>query len=187
MAPYFGMRGGWLTFWVSVACSTDMTLFGYDQGVFGAFNLTPSGLLRLMRVLSEGGVIVTDGFLNTLKLGGPENTSLLGTVTAIYDVGCFFGAVAAIWLGEVLGRKKTILLGTTIMTIGAILQISAFSVAQMIAGRIIAGIGNGINTSTAPVWQSETSSIKWRGKLVIIGRVHLLSKHIELDLTYLQK
>lgn len=33
--PYFGFRGGILTFWVSVACSTDMTLFGYDQGVFG--------------------------------------------------------------------------------------------------------------------------------------------------------
>lgn len=33
--PYFGLTGGWLTFWVSVACSTDMTLFGYDQGVFG--------------------------------------------------------------------------------------------------------------------------------------------------------
>ena len=28
MKPYFGLRGGWLTFWVSVACSTDMTLFG---------------------------------------------------------------------------------------------------------------------------------------------------------------
>ena len=35
MKPYFGLRGGWLTFWVSVACATDMTLFGYDQGVFG--------------------------------------------------------------------------------------------------------------------------------------------------------
>jgi len=35
MAPYFGLRGGWLTFWVTVACTTDMTLFGYDKGVFG--------------------------------------------------------------------------------------------------------------------------------------------------------
>jgi len=26
---YFGFRGGWLTFWVTVACATDMTLFGY--------------------------------------------------------------------------------------------------------------------------------------------------------------
>ena len=118
-----------------------------------------------------GGVIVTPDFLNTLNLAGPEHTSLVGTVTAIYDVGCFFGAVIACWLGEKLGRKKTVLVGTTIMTVGAILQISAFSVAQMIVGRIVAGIGNGINTATAPVWQSETSSVKWRGKLVVIEMI----------------
>ncbi|KAK4696252.1 hypothetical protein P7C71_g1650, partial [Lecanoromycetidae sp. Uapishka_2] len=147
--PYFGLTGGWLTFWVSVACSTDMTLFGYDQGVFG-------------------GVIVTQDFLNTLDLAGPEHTSLLGTVTALYDVGCFFGAIAAFSIGERLGRKKSILLGTTVMSIGAILQISAFSTGQMIAGRIIAGLGNGLNTATAPVWQAETSKAAWRGKLVVI-------------------
>ena len=129
-----------------------MTLFGYDQGVFG-------------------GVIVTQDFLDTLNLSGAEHTSLLGTVTAIYDVGCFFGAVIAFWLGEVLGRKNTILVGTTIMTVGAILQIASYSVAQMIVGRIIAGIGNGINTSTAPVWQSETSQVRWRGKLVVIEMI----------------
>ena len=54
------------------------------------------------------------------------------------------------------------------MTIGAVIQISSYSVAQMITGRIIAGIGNGINTATAPVWQTETSALKWRGKLVVI-------------------
>ena len=110
-------------------------------------------------------------YLKTLHLNGPENTSLLGTVTAIYDVGCFFGAVIAFWLGEKLGRKKTVLVGTSIMTIGAIIQISAYSVAQMIVGRIVAGIGNGINTATAPVWQSETSTVKWRGKLVVIEMI----------------
>jgi hypothetical protein len=71
MAPYFGLKGGWLTFWVTVACATDMTLFGYDQGVFG-------------------GVIVTQDFLNTLDLNG--KTSLVATVTALYDIGsslCF--------------------------------------------------------------------------------------------------
>lgn len=82
-----------------------------------------------------GGVVVTDDYLQTLGLVGPTKTSLSGTVTAIYDVGCFFGAIAAVVIGEPLGRKKTILLGTTIMSIGAILQITAYSVAQMIAGR----------------------------------------------------
>jgi MFS family permease len=82
--------------------------------------------------------------------------------------GCFFGAVIAVWLGERLGRRKSVLVGTTIMSAGAILQICSYSVAQMIVGRIVAGIGNGINTATAPVWQTETSAIKWRGKLVVI-------------------
>ncbi len=44
-------------------------------------------------------------------------------------------------------------------------------IAQMITGRVIAGIGIGINTATAPVWQSETSSVKWTGKLVIIEMI----------------
>ncbi|KAH7071184.1 general substrate transporter [Paraphoma chrysanthemicola] len=148
--PYFGMTGKWLTFWVTVACATDMTLFGYDQGVFG-------------------GVIVTPDFLDQLDLLG--KTSLISTVTAIYDIGCFVGAVSVCVIGDPLGRKNCVLLGTTIMSIGAILQIAAFGVPQMIVGRIIAGIGNGINTSTAPVWQGETSKASWRGKLIVIEMI----------------
>lgn len=107
-----------------------MTLFGYDQGVFG-------------------GVVVTGDYLDTLNLRG--NPKLLGTISAIYDIGCFFGAIMALVLGDWLGRKKTILLGqckpiysfeklnlgsgTTIMSIGAILQITAYSVPHMIVGR----------------------------------------------------
>ncbi|KAL9610430.1 MAG: hypothetical protein Q9167_004855 [Letrouitia subvulpina] len=129
-----------------------MTLFGYDQGVFG-------------------GVVVTKDYLDTLNLGGPEHKDLLGTVTAIYDVGCLFGAIAAFSLGEILGRKKSVLLGTTVMSIGAILQITAYGVPQMIVGRIVAGLGNGLNTATAPVWQAETSKATWRGKLVVIEMI----------------
>lgn len=51
------------------------------------------------------------------------------------------------------------------------MQIAAFTVPVMIVGRIIAGIGNGLNTSTAPVWQSETSKSSWRGKLVVIEMI----------------
>lgn len=28
-------------------------------------------------------------------------------------------------------------------------------------------LGNGINTATAPIWQTETAQAKWKGKLVI--------------------
>lgn len=101
-------------------------------------------------------------------LGLNGKTNLLSIITAIYDVGCFFGALVAFTIGERLGRKKTILIGTTIMAVGCILQTSAFSPAQMIVARVISGIGNGINTATAPVWQTETSQSKWRGKLVVL-------------------
>ena len=66
-----------------------MTLFGYDQGVFGAVAADQLNCLNANCFL--GGVIVTQDFLNTLNLSGPEHTSLLGTVVALYDVGCFFG------------------------------------------------------------------------------------------------
>jgi MFS family permease len=81
-------------------------------------------------------------------MGIVGNTSLQGTITAIYDIGCFFGAIMAFVIGDMIGRKKTILLGTTIMSIGALLQITAYGVPQMIVGRIVAGIGNGCNTAT---------------------------------------
>lgn len=80
-----------------------------------------------------GGVVVTPDYLNQLNLN--NNSSLLGTVTAIYDVGCFFGAILAFVIGEPLGRKNSILVGTTIMSVGAILQITAYGVPQMIVGR----------------------------------------------------
>lgn len=112
---------------------------------------------------------MTPDFLELLDLVGDDK--MQSTVTAIYDIGCFIGAISTMWLGERLGRKNTILLGTTIMSIGAILQIAAFGVPQMIVGRIVAGIGNGINTSTAPVWQGETSKASWRGKLIVIEMI----------------
>ena len=54
------------------------------------------------------------------------------------------------------------------MTIGAILQCTAFSLPHFIVGRIITGIGNGMNTSTVPTWQSETSKAHRRGQLVMV-------------------
>jgi hypothetical protein len=47
-----------------------------------------------------GGVIVTQDFLQTL--GIQNNKSMQGTVTAIYDIGCFVGAIAAFYIGGML-------------------------------------------------------------------------------------
>ncbi|KAI0440504.1 hexose carrier protein [Xylaria telfairii] len=146
--PYFGLKGKWLTFWITVACATDMSLFGYDQGVFS-------------------GVVITQDYLDVHNLDGPGKTNIRSIVTSIYTIGCFFGALLAFSIGENLGRRKTIVIGAIIMTVGAILQTTSFTVPHMIVGRIVTGVGNGINTATAPVWQTETSKVHNRGQLVL--------------------
>lgn len=60
------------------------------------------------------------------------------------------------------------------MAIGAILQTTSYGVPQMIVGRIVSGIGNGINSSTVPVWQTETAPARLKGKLVILQNALLL-------------
>ncbi|KAL3491956.1 general substrate transporter [Aspergillus germanicus] len=150
-----GLRGNRLTFWFAVGCGADMALYGYDQGVFG-------------------GVVISPDYLRVHDLEGPEKTELLSTVTAIYNVGCFLGAVIATWIGGKLGRKKSVLLGIFIMTIGAVLQTSSYGVPHMMVARIVSGIGNGINSSTVAVWQTETAPARLKGKLVILQNALLL-------------
>lgn len=85
-----------------------------------------------------------------------------------YNLGCFLGACTCIWVGNYLGRKRTIFLGSVVMIIGATLQCTAFSTPQFIVGRIVTGFGNDLNTSTVPTWQSETSKSHRRGQLVML-------------------
>lgn len=81
--------------------------------------------------------------------------------------------------------------GCIILSIGAILQATAFGIPQMIVGRIVAGVGNGLNTSTirmllfpgftsqlmnAAVWHSELSKASSRGKGVSLP-LYLLVFH----------
>lgn len=80
--------------------------------------------------------------------GAGGSSSLQGTVVAIYEIGCFFGAIFCLVFGEKLGRRKCIMLGCIVLSIGAALQSAAFGIPQMIVGRIVAGLGNGMNTST---------------------------------------
>lgn len=82
---------------------------------------------------------------------GNPGANMQGTITSLYDVGCFFGSLSGSSIGTLLGRKRAVILGTVVMMIGAILQVTAYSVPHMITGRIIAGLGNGLNTAAAPV------------------------------------
>lgn len=124
-------------------------MFGYDQAVFS-------------------GIIVTDNFLELHGLVGPTKTGMVSTVTAIYDIGCLIGAILAFTIGERLGRNKAIIWGTSIMAVGAILMSTSYSLPQMFVGRIILGIGNGINTATGKQILFELSTLAW--SMILLSR-----------------
>lgn len=55
--------------------------------------------------------------------------------------------------------------------VGAVLQTASYSVAQMIVGRVVAGVGNGMNTIAIPIWQAETAKPEDRGKIIVAQMV----------------
>lgn len=88
---------------------------------------------------------------------------MIGTITALYDVGAFLGAIAAAFTAEPLGRKRTLLLGATIVLIGAIIMGVSYERIQFMIARVITGVGIGYITSVTPVYQSEISAAAQRG------------------------
>ena len=128
------LTGKALNWAITATAGSGFLLFGYDQGVM-------SGLLT--------GQAFTRTFpeMDTTE-GAGGSASLQGLVVAIYEIGCFFGAIFCLLAGERLGRRRCIMLGCVVLSIGATLQAAAFGIPQMIVGRIIAGLGNGMNTST---------------------------------------
>jgi sugar porter (SP) family MFS transporter len=77
-----------------------------------------------------------------------------------------FGALGCTFLGDRLGRRKTIFFASAVQGVGAILQASSFAFGQFIAGRIVLGLGTGGIIATVSVWQSEVSKAENRGEHV---------------------
>ncbi|KAH8434860.1 sugar porter family MFS transporter [Aspergillus melleus] len=142
------LSGRWLISMVTIANACSMAWFGYDQGVFS-------------------GVLISADF----KKHFPEtdDADISGITSSCFSLGAFFGAIFAFTLGDKLGRKKTVALGLACNVIGAVLQVVAWHLPQMIIGRVINGFGMGLTSSTCPVYQAECSKPNVRGKLVVVG------------------
>ncbi len=86
--------------------------------------------------------------------------------------GCLFGAISILSFGDYLGRRHSMMMGGSVMILGVIIQVTAQAhsnpLAQFIVGRVITGVGNGINTSTIPTYQAECSKTTNRGLLICV-------------------
>ncbi|TEA13156.1 Myo-inositol transporter 1 [Colletotrichum sidae] len=126
-------------------------LFGYDTGVI-------SGVLV---------VIGTD--LDDKELTHSEKE----LITALTAAGALIGAVLAGLSADKYGRKPAIWFASVLFTVGALIQATSYSVAQMSVGRFVIGLGVGSASMIVPLYIAEISPARFRGRMISVDMIFL--------------
>ncbi|KAF7548121.1 hypothetical protein G7Z17_g7259 [Cylindrodendrum hubeiense] len=126
--------------------------FGYDGAVI-------SGILAMDPFIQQVGTGDADGvrFLTATDMS---------VMTAIPSTGCLLGLPLAAFLGDRIGRKKTLVIGCFISCVGAAVQTSSFSMAQFTIGRWLAYISIFIFIVMGSTFLAEISPQNIRGAIV---------------------
>lgn len=121
---------------MSAACGAAFMLYGWDAGVLGGIQTTPQF---------------------RAAIGNPQGSQVIPVIASIYNLAAGIMSLCVSLFGMKIGRKGTILLGNLLICIGALLQASTYSVAQIIVGRIVTGCGIGCIASAVPTYMAEMS------------------------------
>ncbi|CAK7221249.1 hypothetical protein SCUCBS95973_004429 [Sporothrix curviconia] len=131
-------------------------LYGYDSAFIG-------GTLSLPAFQSTFGLATASA---------AETANLSSNILSTYQAGAFFGSIAAFFLAERIGRKRTLLASTAVSFVGAILQIIG-RIGCLYAGRAICGLSVGMSSAVLPIYVSECAPAAIRGRLVGMFEVML--------------
>eukprot|EP00899_Mesostigma_viride_P016709 jgi/Mesvir1/25039/Mv16978-RA.1 len=123
-------------------------LFGYDIGS------TSGALISLKDPVLSG----TDWYnLSPLASGAVVSGSLAGALG---------GSILAYAVADALGRRKELLAAAGLFFSGALTMVLSSSLATLITGRVLYGLGIGLAMHGAPLYISETVPAALRGRLV---------------------
>lgn len=159
--PYLGLRGIRLVLAISFTAGVSFCLFGIDNAALGGV-ISSVPCEYVVRTCLAALTFAVERQFNL-------SPTAQGAVTGSYELGCFASALTVSALGDRFSRRATLLACIVPLMIGAALQVSAFGVAQLTVGRVVAGLGMGGITSITPVWQNETSPAHLRGTLMCVS------------------
>src|SRR5215469_10163992 len=80
--------------------------------------------------------------------------------------GAAIGALGASWMSNMLGRKRSLILGAALFVAGSLLCGGAWSPQTLIAARFVLGLAIGIATFNAPLYLAEVAPEKIRGAMI---------------------
>ncbi|EZF33177.1 high-affinity glucose transporter [Trichophyton mentagrophytes] len=127
----------------SILCSLGGFLFGVDTAIIGP-------------------VTVMDSF--TGAFGHPSPT-LHGLIVSSILIPAAISSFLAGRVADVLGRPPAIAIGSAIFGLGAAIEAAAVHLGMFVAGRVVAGIGEGLYLGTLVVYICEISPARHRGSL----------------------
>ena len=130
--------------------------------VFSAVFLATGGFLFGY----DSGIITSTIALSTFKeyFHNPNDDTVGGIVSA-FQGGAIAGTIFNMLFADILGRRRTIMVGALVSVLGSSLQAGAVNMAMLIVGRFIGGVAVGQLTSTIPMYAGELSEAKHRGVL----------------------
>ncbi|KAJ2802911.1 high affinity glucose transporter, partial [Coemansia guatemalensis] len=121
---------------VSSVAALGGLLFGYDTGIM-------SLILQMER------------FNEYFEHPGPLAA---GIIVSSLTIGCFVGSLLSGPLADACSRKRTIMLGALVCTVGAGVQFGSINRAMLVGGRFTSGVAIGLMSSVVPMYQSEAAA-----------------------------
>ncbi|MCJ1454411.1 hypothetical protein MMC28_004764 [Mycoblastus sanguinarius] len=133
----------------------------------------------LVGFASMGGLLsgIDQSLISGANLYMPQSlhldTSQVSLVASGVPLGAIGGALLLGPLNEAVGRRMAIIISLILYTIGGALEAGAISFGMIVAGRVILGMGVGLEGGTVPVYVAECVARKYRGNLVSLYQFNI--------------
>lgn len=121
--------------------------------------------------------LVMKHFTNTfpeIAAGYPNAGFHKGLLTALLELGCFFGAFIAPQISDHFSRRWALRVGCIFFVVGSAIQTASENYATILVGRFIGGLGVGHMTSTMGVYISELAPPNLRGILLALDELFVV-------------
>ncbi|MFC8626167.1 sugar porter family MFS transporter [Streptomyces anulatus] len=155
--------------------------FSKEPGTHGPLTeVPPEGQRKITRwaaAIALGGFLfgfdtgVVSGALLYVKEDFHLSSFEQGSVVSVLLIGAVIGATSAGRLSESLGRRKALGAVGVVFIIGTAIVSTANGYPVLMAGRVILGLAVGAASATVPVYLSEISPTKIRGRLLTMNQL----------------
>ncbi|HBF80591.1 MAG TPA: MFS transporter [Streptomyces sp.] len=155
--------------------------FSREPGTHGPLTeVAPEGRRKITRwaaAIALGGFLfgfdtgVVSGALLYIKQDFDLNSFEQGSVVSILLIGAVVGATSAGRISEKIGRRRALGAIGVVFIIGTAIACAANGYLVLMAGRVILGLAVGAASATVPVYLSEISPTKIRGRLLTMNQL----------------